>query len=306
MVHTSDADGGYLLPMTLLVTVVFQLGGFAIAYLFQFDKITDLWGSTNFLILAWLSLALGNYWEPRQIVVTSLVTVWGLRLGAFLFVRVLKRGKDERFDEMRAKFWNFLAFWVFQIVWVWTVSLPVVLLNASEFQDPDWTATDIAGFILFGIGLITESVADFSRFRFSQDQSNRGKFIKSGVWSVSRHPNYFGEICVWLGIFLVSSTVYVDNGREWQYVSVLSPVLTYLLLMYVSGVPLAEQRYDKKFAKSQEYWDYKEETSVLVPMPPSVFGKLPHVVKKVFFCEYDFYTTHPSDLDSPDAALNNT
>jgi steroid 5-alpha reductase family enzyme len=101
-----------------------QLSFFAVAYNFQIDKVTDFAGAMNFLLLAWLSFGLGGTHFIRQWVITGIVTLWALRLGFFLLQRVLQRGHDARFDEMRSKFWSFLGFWIFQIIWIWVVSLP--------------------------------------------------------------------------------------------------------------------------------------------------------------------------------------
>jgi steroid 5-alpha reductase family enzyme len=111
---------------------------------------------------------------------------------------------------MRSKFFAFLGFWVFQMIWVWVVSLPVIFLDAS-LKDVPIAAQDIVGWTIWGIGFILEAVADQSKSSFSNDPSTKGRYIKSGVWAISRHPNYAGEIFMWIGIFMSCASVFEAN-----------------------------------------------------------------------------------------------
>lgn len=214
----------YYLGITAIVTVAFQLFFFFIAYALQFDKVTgtyslalsifpflpllttsapDLAGGSNFAILAVLTLALGGYQHDRQLVVSLLMIVWAVRLAGFLFFRILKTGHDERFNEMRGKFLSFLGFWIFQMLWVWIVSLPVTLLNSPAVtryaEVPFGTGRDIAGVILFGVGFVMETVSDAQKYIFRS--THDGKAVCSGgLFAISRHPNYFGEIIQHFGI----------------------------------------------------------------------------------------------------------
>lgn len=129
--------------------------------------------------------------------------VWGLRLSGFLLFRILKTGKDDRFDDKRDKFFPFLGFWVFQMLWVWTVSLPVTILNSpnvTQYQQPAFgTGRDIAGVILFGIGFIMESVSDIQKYLFKSNTSDKSAICDKGFFAWTRHPNYFGEIIIQFG-----------------------------------------------------------------------------------------------------------
>jgi len=287
------------LALTAVVTVGMQLFFFAIAATFRFDKVTDLAGSMNFIVLALLVFCLNQTYFVRQIVATILVCVWALRLGTFLLYRVLKRGKDSRFDEIRNNFLSFLGFWIFQILWVWIVSLPLTFLNGFSTNSSIGTQ-DIIGWVFWGIGFSFEAAADISKQRFFENPQNKGQFIRSGVWAVSRHPNYFGDILLWLGVFLTASSAFEANSR-WAYFSVASPVFTLLLLMFLSGIPLGEKKYDEMFANSKAYWDWKEQTSVLLPFPPSWYRRLPSLVKTILFFEFPFYT-HRQLANSSSAA----
>jgi len=142
----------HFLALTAIVTVGYQLLFFIITALLRFDKVTDFAGSTNFVIVAILTLVLKGAWHFRQIVLTVLVTIWGLRLGLFLLMRILQWGEDRRFDEMRDNLGKLAFFWIFQAVWVWTVSLPVTVVNASD-RNPSIEARDIIGWIMWLVGM---------------------------------------------------------------------------------------------------------------------------------------------------------
>jgi steroid 5-alpha reductase family enzyme len=201
-VHVLD---DYYLAITLLVTVAYQLVGFSIAFTFKFDKLTDFMGGTNFVWLAIFTLAMSGTTNARQIVASIFIMLWGARLSAFLLFRILKTGKDDRFDNKRDKFFPFLGFWVFQMLWVWIVSLPVTLLNSPkvlQYAQPKFgKATDIIGIVIYVIALVLESVSDVQKYRFKQSSAGQqpGVFCNVGFFKWSRHPNYFGEIMIQVG-----------------------------------------------------------------------------------------------------------
>lgn len=158
----------------------------------------DFAGGTNFVVLAIITLTFSGHHNARQIVDSLFIMLWGARLSGFLLFRIIKTGKDDRFDDKRDKFFPFLGFWVFQMLWVWTVSLPVTILNSpnvTKFQQPRFgTGRDIAGVILFAVGFFMESVSDVQKYRFRSKPENRGKVCDIGLFTWTRHPNYFGEI----------------------------------------------------------------------------------------------------------------
>jgi len=200
-VHVLD---DYYLAITFLVTVAYQLFFFAIAFSFKFDKLTDFAGGTNFVLLAVLTLSFSeDRDQARNVVVSLFIMAWAARLSGFLLFRILKTGKDDRFDDKRDKFWSFLGFWIFQMFWVWTCSLPVTILNSpkvAESGQPGFgTGCDIAGTILFVIGFIMESVSDVQKFRFRTAHGSDGAVCDVGFFAWTRHPNYMGEILVQFG-----------------------------------------------------------------------------------------------------------
>lgn len=283
-----------MLIICLGVTIVMQCSFFTVAYICQFDKVTDLAGALNFIVLAVLSLVLQDVFDTRAIVVTCMQVVWAIRLGSFLLIRVLKRGKDERFDEMRANCMAFFGFWVYQILWVFSVSLPVILANScgSQVDGGFGKARDITGLIVWAFGAIVEVTADASKSAFHDVPQNKRKLLRSGVWKYSRHPNYFGEILCWVGVTIVASANFGSNrGETWfYYVSCISPIFTFLVLMFLSGVPLAEDRYDERFGLDSDYIDYKKSTSPLIMLPPAIYRALPDLIKRWCFFELRRYS----------------
>ncbi|MCL7042242.1 hypothetical protein MKW94_015305 [Papaver nudicaule] len=272
------------LALTALVTVGYQFIFFIITALLKFDKITDFAGSTNFIIIAVLTLVVKGAWNLRQIVLTLLVVIWGIRLGLFLLMRILQWGEDRRFDEMRSNIGKLAVFWILQAVWVWTVSLPVTVVNASN-RDPSIQAADVIGWILWLVGLVVEATADQQKLKFKNLPESRGKWCNVGVWSFSRHPNYFGEILLWWGVFIASTPVL--KGAEWLVI--IGPIFLTLLLLFVSGIPLLEESADKKFGNVQEYKHYKRTTSPLIPLPPIMYANLPAWFKATFLFEFPLY-----------------
>ena len=207
-VHVLD---DYYLAITLLVTIAYQLIGFSIAFTYKFDKLTDFMGGTNFVWLAIFTLAMSGTTAARPIVASIFIMLWGARLSGFLLFRILKTGKDDRFDDKRDKFFPFLGFWVFQMLWVWIVSLPVTILNSPNvpyFRQPAFgKATDIIGVIIFAFAFVLETFADIQKYRFKQSAEGQqpGAVCNVGFFAWSRHPNYFGEIMVQVCKYLTPS-----------------------------------------------------------------------------------------------------
>ncbi|KAK7358142.1 hypothetical protein VNO77_00063 [Canavalia gladiata] len=274
----------HFLALTAIVTIAYQFLFFVVTALLKFDKVTDFAGSTNFVIIAVLTLVLKGSWYFRQIILTLFVVLWGLRLGLFLLFRILQWGEDRRFDEMRNNLGRLAMFWIFQAVWVWAVSLPVTLVNASN-RNPFLQVVDIIGWIMWSVGFIVEGTADQQKLSFKRSSENRGRWCNVGLWKYSRHPNYFGEILLWWGIFVASTPVL--KGAEWLVI--IGPIFLTSLLLFVSGIPLLEDSADKKFGNVDGYRMYKERTSPLIPLPTSVYGNLPGWFKTTFLFEFPFY-----------------
>lgn len=298
----------YYLAITLLITIAYQLFFFSIAFSFKFDKLTDFAGGTNFIVLAIITLAFSAARDnARNIVVSVFIMLWGARLSGFLLFRILKTGKDDRFDDKRDKFWSFLGFWVFQMIWVWTCSLPVTILNSpnvTRYGQPAFgTGRDIAGVILYSIGMIMESVSDIQKYRFRSAHGSDGAVCDVGFFNWTRHPNYFGEIIIQFAIFMIAvspaAAGYTQGGAYAAlYASIVGPFLLTALLMFLSGLPLqerpgAKKRYEKG-VRWAEYERYLHRTSILIPFPPQIYEKLPVFLKRTVFLEFPIYVFDPA------------
>lgn len=275
------------LALCAIVTVAMQFTFFLIACSCKFDKVTDFAGGTNFVILALLTFLMAQTYATRQIMVTVCICVWGARLSGYLLYRIIKIGEDKRFDDKRENVLKFAGFWTFQAFWVFTVSLSVIFVNAeaSSLKRPYWTGMDIVGLVFFCIGLLTEAVSDQQKFMFRNNPANKGKWCDTGLWKISRHPNYFGEILLWVGIFIISTSI-LSYG---QWAAVLSPLFITAILLFLSGIPLLEKKADERFFKNELYRDFKKRTSPLIPVPPPCYGFLPGPVKCLFCCEFPLY-----------------
>lgn len=285
----------YNLLISALVTIGIQGSFFVIAAACKFDKVTDFAGGSNFLVLALLSFLLNKTYQKRQIAITVLVVCWSLRLTGYLFYRILKIGEDKRFDDKRGNVLKFAAFWIFQALWVYTVSLPMLFINGVTLHPDEFVVSDYVGIALFAIGLFIEGVADQQKFNFRNDPDNKGKWCNKGLWSWSRHPNYFGEILVWWGAFIVCIEVAKFYVKFWT--AVLSPLFAMSILLFLSGIPLLEQKADERYGRIEEYRIYKLSTSPLVLLPPCIYRNLHKILKALFCCEFPMYSSIDTDAE---------
>ncbi|GAC1372531.1 MAG: DUF1295 domain-containing protein [Candidatus Saccharimonadales bacterium] len=254
------------MPTYLLITFAVSLGlnlaMFLIAYRLGTDKLTDISYSLTFILLAAYGLITAPV-TPYRVLILALVVIWGLRLGSFLFSRVLRKGRDSRFDDMRGDFPKFAGFWVLQGVTVWVVLIPALLALRTSHATISLLAW--LGALIWATGVIVESIADYQKDRFSQNTANQGRYISSGIWSWSRHPNYFGEILVWVGVYLAAVT---SLNAPAALIGLVSPLFITVLLLFVSGIPILEKNADAKWGSEPEYQNYKRRTSLLIPLPP--------------------------------------
>jgi len=242
------------------------------AIIFKTEKFYDLSGAATTATLAWLALKSfksGSKPSSRQIINTSMITLWAVRLSSFLFARILKDGKDRRFNKARSKPAMMFLFWTIQAVWILLDGLPAFILNTREDNEPT-TLIDWVGRALFVFGFLFQVIADEQKSAFRSDRANHSKFIESGLWSLCQHPNYFGEICIWFGIWL--SHVSALKGEE--HIAVLSPLFTTFLLNFVSGVPLLQKHAKKKWGNNMEFQEYQRTTPLLIPSLRKVLKKL--------------------------------
>ena len=242
---------------------IIQWLAFIPAWLNRTEKFYDLTGSITYLTVTVITLVLSPGTDARAWLSGGLVTVWAVRLGSFLFLRIRAAGEDRRFREIKQSFGRFLLTWTLQGLWV-AFSLAAALVAITSTLRLDLDLFGVFGAALWLAGFLIEVVADRQKSTFNATPENKGKFIQSGLWSWSRHPNYFGEIVLWIGILVIALPVL----RGWQWVALISPVFITLLLTRISGIPLLENRADQKWGSEAEYESYKSRTSILVPLPP--------------------------------------
>jgi len=244
-------------------SVVFNMVMFLIAFRNKTDKLTDISYAVTFAGLVIYNMFVASELTTYKWILAFMIMLWSVRIGMYLFIRINKTGKDRRFDGMRENFWRFSGFWLIQGITVWAVLISSSLYFNSGTKPI--TAFMIVGVVLWLIGLVVEAVADWQKFQFIQNKKNKDKWIQSGIWKYSRHPNYFGEIMVWFGVyvFVVSGL----TGSE-QLFAMASPLFITFLLLFVSGVPLLEKSADAKWGKEPAYKKYKKSTSILLPLPP--------------------------------------
>jgi len=266
LVALAGSQGGIMLggmPLFALsvgLAFVIQWLVFIPAYFMQTEKFFDITGSITYISITLAALFFSADVDARSMLLAVLVVAWAVRLGTFLFGRIQKAGKDDRFDEIKPSFVRFLNVWTIQGLWVtFTAAAALVAITSTHRKELDLFA--VIGFLVWILGFGFEVVADSQKGRFNADPKNKGKFIQTGLWSRSRHPNYFGEIVLWLGVAIIALPVL----QGWQWVAMISPIFVTLLLTRVSGVPLLEKKSDAKWGGQKDYEEYKKNTPVLIP-----------------------------------------
>ena len=242
--------------LALLISFAIQIFFFAIASSLKTDKVTDLSYGLTFIIISLYFLFTKPLSFPN-IILATMVILWGLRLATYLFVRILKTKTDKRFDGMRENFLKFAQFWILQGFSIWIISLPTVYFLNQDNSNTNFIS--YTGFFIWAVGLIIETIADYQKFRFKNQ--NKTGWIDTGLWKYSRHPNYLGELFVWWGIFLYIFPSLSGFG----FLTVLGPIFITILLLFVSGIPILEKKADEKYGENNEYLSYKKKTGILFP-----------------------------------------
>ena len=252
-----------LFGFAVALTFVIQWIVFIPSFLNKTEHFFDLTGSLTFISVVLITLMLIPEIYVRDIVIALLVVIWATRLGSFLFLRVRKDGGDGRFTIMKTKFWWFLMTWNIQGMWVF-LSLAAGLAAMTSAEKVEADIFLIVGLVVWVLGFSIEVISDGQKSKFRSKMENKDKFITSGIWSWSRHPNYFGEILLWCGITIIALPVL----QGWQFITLISPIFIIILLTQISGVRLLELRGKKKWGENEEYQKYLRNTSVLIPLPP--------------------------------------
>ena len=233
------------------------------SFAFQTEHYFDLTGSLSYISTVIAALYLNPNLDIRDLIICAMILVWALRLGSFLFWRSKKDGQDKRFILMKTKFTWFLMTWTLGGLWVlatMAAGLAAMTSNTSIALGP----MAYLGIALWVTGMLIEVVADSQKTKFRKNPDNRDRFITTGLWAWSRHPNYFGEITLWLGLALVALPVL----SGWQLATMISPIFVYVLLTRISGIPLLERLAQKKWGSEPEFIAYTESTPALILRKP--------------------------------------
>mgnify|MGYP005703060135 FL=1 len=260
-----EYNGFPIILICMLISFFMHWIAFIPSFFLKTEKYYDISGTLAYVCVIVTALFLtksesGGTLNVRSAVTIVLVLIWAIRLGVFLFFRVIKAGEDRRFREVKQKFAKFLVWWSMSALWVFltTVNALVMIINNVAYYNDYYF---LIGLLIWLGGFVFEVVADEQKRRFRLLDSNKSKFISTGLWSISRHPNYFGEILLWIGMAVIAFPTL--NG--WQNISLISPIFIYFLLTRLSGVNLLESYADEKWGSDEKYQEYKQSTPVLVP-----------------------------------------
>ena len=244
----------------ILYAFIIQWVLFVPAYLFQTEKFFDISGSFTYIFVVSYILC-SNYTSSGinygNILLSSFIIIWAIRLGSFLFFRIKKDGEDKRFRSIKTSPTRFFMTWSLQGMWVSICSACALTGMANGIV---LNSLFYLGAFIFVLGFIVEIIADNQKTKFRKDPANKDKFINSGLWSYSRHPNYLGEIILWLGISIIS----FSSLTGWQLITLTSPLFTYVLLVYISGIRILEARGRKKWGHLDSYQEYIKSTPTLL------------------------------------------
>ena len=261
--NSIELSGVNLVSHLLVITFVIQWIAYIPAFIFKTEKFYDLTGSLTYIATILFALyATGSFQNVQlgNLIIGIAIIVWALRLGSFLFMRIHKDKKDGRFDSIKTSFSQFFMTWTLQGMWVFICSSAALIAIAN----PTGAAINIVfiiGLMMFMVGFVIEVIADNQKTAFRSVPENKDLFINEGLWARSRHPNYFGEITLWTGITVMA----ISTFEGMNYLAIFSPIFSYLLLNYVSGVRMLEYRGHKKWGHLEEYNAYKKSTPKFIP-----------------------------------------
>ena len=233
------------------------------SYWFQTEHYFDLTGSLSYILTVVAAVLLNPSWDIRDAIIALMIVIWAGRLGSFLFFRIKKDGQDSRFVVMKTKFVWFLMTWTIGGLWV-LVTMAAGLAALTSNTTAEIGLIGYIGILMWLFGFTVEVVADRQKTAFKQNSNNQGRFISTGIWSWSQHPNYFGEITLWLGLTLLAFPVL----SGWQLATLISPVFVYFLLTRISGIPLLDRAAEQKWGSDPDYLAYTKTTSKLMLFPP--------------------------------------
>lgn len=252
--------------MNYYLTLIFILFAymniwFVISIFKKRNDIADIAWGLGFVILAWTSFFYSQIYSLRGLIVGILVSIWGIRLALHIYQRNRGRSEDYRYLVWRKEWgkWfyirSYLQVYILQGLFLFLIIQPVFFINKSVGQMGLW---DILGVLVWFFGFYFESVGDRQLKQFVSNPKNKGKIMDQGLWRYTRHPNYFGEVTMWWGIFVMVLSI---PGAVF---TIVGPITITCLILFVSGIPLLE----KKYMGRADFEEYKKRTSVFFPLPP--------------------------------------
>lgn len=261
--NSIELSGVNLVGHLMIMIFIIQWIAFIPAFIFKTEKFYDLTGSITYIAAISFSLYATNSFRDVHIgnlIVGFSIIIWAIRLGSFLFMRIHRDKKDGRFDSIKKSFSQFFMTWTLQGMWVFICSSAAFIAIANP-KGVEVNSIFILGVLIFIFGFLIEVIADNQKTNFRSKVANKDSFINEGLWAKSRHPNYFGEITLWTGISIMS----ISTFQGMNYLALFSPIFSYLLLVYVSGIRMLELRGQKKWGHLEEYKKYKQDTPKLIP-----------------------------------------
>ena len=261
-----ELSGWPVFGLCVALAFAIQWVAFVPAFILQTEHFFDLTGSLTYLTVSAVAVAYGNQ-DARALLLLALVAIWAVRLGSFLFLRIRRAGSDRRFNSIKPHAATFLMTWILQGLWV-SLTLACALAAMTSERTVPMGPVAIVGALVWSLGFAFEVVADRQKTEFRLQPENKGNFITSGLWAWSRHPNYFGEILLWIGIAIIALPVLVG----WQLVTLISPLFVWVLLTRISGVRMLEAHGKKKWGDDPAYQVYRSQTPALWPRKPKSLG----------------------------------
>lgn len=253
------------LVFAVVVVLVHMHLFFLISQITKRNDVADIAWGLGFVVLSWLTIVKNQSWDLTSLTVVVLTTFWGLRLAGYIWLRNRGKSEDWRYKKWKqnwgkSKVWrSYLQVFILQGLFMILISAPILVTNTySRFGDLGLWGFRVLGIFIWIIGFWFETIGDYQLFKFKNNPKNKGKIMDKGLWKYTRHPNYFGEVALWWGIFITTI------GVKYWWLGIVGPLTITTLLLKVSGIPMLEKRYED----NPEYQEYKSKTSAFFPLPP--------------------------------------